>query len=90
MTRTQTEPKYIRKHGTKVYECRTYKDVRDACAKIVADGQYAIVNQCSVDGFSASAIVSVYDALSSYTKNKYNHMCDVKKIANISFKLIQK
>ena len=30
------------------------------------------------------------DALSSYTKNKYDHMCDVKKIANISFKLMQK
>lgn len=63
------------------------KEGIEKCRVIMKEG-YAKVNEVMVDGFSAGAIVGVYDAIKKpELKEKFESMC-VGRAAEISFKLI--
>ncbi len=75
----------IRKHGTKVTKPSTPDERIAAIRSIVTNSQYAKVDGVMVDGFSASAIVQVYDAISDVNKVKFSSL-PVGKMAKIAFK----
>lgn len=57
------------------------------CRKIVNEGQYGKVTGVTVDGFTASAIVQVYDALKPESQAKFTSL-PIGRMADIAFKLI--
>jgi len=81
-----TEPTRTRQHGTRVTRPSTPAERIAAVRAIVTAGQYARIDGCMVDGFSASAIVQVYDALNTENQQRYASM-DVRRMASIAFKL---
>jgi hypothetical protein len=78
----------IRKHGTRVTKPSTPEERISAIRAIVTNSQYAKVDGIMVDGFSASAIVQVYDAISDANKAKFSAL-PVWKMASIAFKLVK-
>jgi len=60
----------------------------EACRKIVAEHQYAKIDGQIVDGFSASAIVQVYDAINDENKAKMETL-SIVNMAKIAFRLIK-
>lgn len=58
----------------------------EQCRKIVAERQYAKVNEVMVDGYSASAIVQVYDAINEQNRAKLETL-PVHKVASICLKM---
>ena len=62
------------------------EDKIDALRRIVAECQAGKVDGTTVDLFSASAIVSVYDSLNPENQAKYIEL-PVAKMAQIAFKL---
>ncbi len=81
------EPTRTRQQGTK--NTRTNGDnaaKMAALREIVANHQYAKIDGMMVDGFSASAIVQVYDALNTANQIKYVQL-PVAKMADVAFKL---
>jgi hypothetical protein len=63
--------------------------VVDACRRVVSEG-FGRHRGVIIDAFSASAIVQVYDALGETNKAKYAGMNDVRKMADIAFRLMEK
>lgn len=59
-----------------------------ALRKIVAEHQYAKIDGIMVDGFTASAIVLVHDAVSKQNQEKLLSM-PIHKMANIAFQLVK-
>ena len=59
-----------------------------ACRAIVREHQAAKINEVLVDGFSASAIMQVYDAVNDANKAKLLTL-PVARVADIAFKLIR-
>jgi len=83
------EPTRTRQGGTRVTTPLTGDQRIAAFRKIVEEKQYAKIDGCMVDLFSASAVVQVYDALSPENQKKYaGYTAD--KMAKIAFGLIKK
>lgn len=72
--------------GTKVTKARSGAERIAAVRAIVDACQYAKVDGVMVDLFSASAIVSVYDALSEANREKYASL-SVGRMATVAFAL---
>ena len=64
------------------------KDGIERCRKIVAERQYAKVNEVMIDGYSASAIVQVYDAVNEANRIKLEGL-PVHRVVSICFQLIK-
>lgn len=79
-----------REEGTKVTNTMTATNpglVRiNAIRDVVERKQYAKIDGVMVDGFSASAIIQVYDAINDENKEKFRNL-SVGKMAEIAFKL---
>lgn len=65
------EPTRTRAKGTRVTRPSSPKERIDAVRQIVTESQYAKIDGVMVDLFSASAIVSVYDALNETNRGRY-------------------
>ena len=76
-----------RLHGTQVTQSSTPAERIAAIRSIVDGHQYAKVDGVTVDGFSASAIIAVYDKINDENKAKYAAL-SVAKMASIAFKLV--
>lgn len=77
----------IRKEGTRVFTTEDNQDKIGALQFIVRESQYAVINGRAVDLFTASAVLSVYDALSDKNKERYIKS-DVPMMAKIAFQLL--
>ena len=80
------EPTRIRERGTRVTRPTTPDERIAAIRRIVNEGQYAKVDGCMIDLFSAGAIVAVYDALNEVNRAKFAAM-PAPKMAAVAFKL---
>lgn len=84
-----TEQTRVRENGTKVTNPKTGMERIFAIQEIVTSHQYAKIDGMMVDGFTASGIMQVYDALNDVNKEKYrNHKVD--RMADIMWKLAKK
>ena len=81
------EPTRTREHGTQVTRPANGQERIEAIRSIVTRSQYAKVDGCMIDLFSASAIVKVFDALSEANRAKYQVM-KAPAMAKIAFKLV--
>jgi hypothetical protein len=81
-----TEPTRTREHGTRVTRPTSGAERIAAVRRIVTECQYARIDGCMVDLFSASAIVQVYDALNPENQAKYSGL-DVRRMADLAFKI---
>ena len=61
----------------------------NAIRRIVEKGQYAKIDNCMIDLFSASYILQIYDNVSEKNQIKYREM-QAPKMGEIAFKLINK
>ncbi len=81
-----------RQHGIDVTVPKQFADPGAAriaaLRKIVKEHQYAKIDGQMVDGYTASAIVQVYDAINETNKAKYRAMT-VPKMAAVAWKLIK-
>jgi hypothetical protein len=84
----QAEPTRTRERGTRVTKPNTPEERIEAIRAIVAEGQYAKVDGCMIDLFSAGAVIAVYDALSEENRLKYATM-PAPKMATVAFKLLK-
>ena len=84
--RHEPEQTRIRDHGTRVTRSRTPEEKIAGIRQIVTERQYAKVDGMTVDGFSASAIIQVYDALNPENRAKYAAL-PINRMATIAFKL---
>lgn len=82
------EPTRTRKHGTRVTSTKDGIAIIEACRSIVANGQYEKINGITVDLFSASAIVKVYDAINDANKAKFINL-RLARMVSISFQLLK-
>jgi hypothetical protein len=82
----EPEPTRTRQRGTQVTRSSTPEEKIAAIRRIVTEHQYAKIDGCTVDAFSASAIIQVYDALNEENKAKYASL-SIPKMASIAFKL---
>lgn len=78
----------IREQGTVVTAPESGQERIDAIRQIVERHQYAKVDGIMVDGFSASAIIRVYDAISPENQQKYAGF-HVARMADVAFKLMK-
>jgi len=80
MTRKRTE-------GTNVTMSNGDTAIKiSAMRDIIANHQYAKIDGLMVDGYSASAIIQVYDALNGENREKFSSL-PITKMADIAFKL---
>jgi hypothetical protein len=88
----RTEQTRTRQHGTEVTNPTNFEDQGmariNAIRNIVDAGQYAKVDGCMIDLFSASSIVKVYDAINDDNKAKYR-MKTAPVMAKIAFELLK-
>ncbi len=80
--------RHIRQQGTIVTDAENGAERILAIREIVKRGQYAKVDGCMIDLFSAGAIVSVYDALSDENKARYAKL-SAPKMAAVAFKWLK-
>jgi hypothetical protein len=85
-TMKNTEITRTREGGTKVTNPKNGQERINALREIVDNYQYGKIDGQMVDGFTASGIVQVYDALNEQNKNKYCQFT-VGKMADIMWKL---
>lgn len=83
------EPSRTREQGTEVTLPKDGMERIEAIRRIVARHQYAKIDGCMIDGFSASAIVAIYDKLSPENQAKYRDM-PADKMGILAFKIINK
>lgn len=79
---------HTRKHGTEVTTPDSGAERIAAIRRIVERQQYAKVDGCMIDLFSASAVVAVYDRLNSENQAKFCAMT-APKMAAVAFKLVK-
>jgi hypothetical protein len=90
----------MRKESTRIREQGTHVTVPEqlpdppaariaALRQIVVDRQYAKIDGITVDLFSASTILAVYDALNDTNKAKFSKL-EAHRMFGIAFKTIQK
>ena len=85
----QTEQTRIRQQGCRVTKPANPTERINALRKIVATCEYAKIDGCMIDLFSASAIVKVFDALNVENQAKYANQ-PAPMMADIAFKLINR
>lgn len=78
----------VRQHGTEVTTPETGEERVAAIRRIVEQKQYAKVDGCMVDLFSASAIIAVYDKLSPENQAKYRSKT-APVMASIAYKMMK-
>ena len=83
------EASRTREHGTEVIQTKSGKERISALRRVVSRGQYAKIDGVMVDTYSASAILSIYNALSPANKAKMESF-PVSRMADVSFKLLAK
>jgi hypothetical protein len=86
---TVREVTRIRERGTHVTIPKTGAKRIEALREILRRRQYAKIDGVMVDGFTASAIVQVYDALNDTNKAKYREYT-VGRMADLAWKMIKK
>jgi hypothetical protein len=84
--RHEPEPTRTRKRGTRVTRASSPEEKIAAIRQIVTEHQYAKVDGCTIDAFSASAIIQVYDALNEENRAKFVGL-SISHMASIAFKL---
>lgn len=77
----------IRKGGTKCFWPKQDADKIEAFRQIVADKQYAMIEGITVDSFTASAVVKVYENINEANQVKLAAM-PVPRIARVCMNLI--
>lgn len=82
-----TEQTRVRKGGTIVTVPANNSERIAAIRQIVNSGQYAKVDGCMIDLFSASAIINVYDALNETNQAKFSSIT-APAMGKMAFKLI--
>lgn len=82
------EASRIRERGTVVTVPESWQERIAAIRAIKDSRQYAKVDGCMVDLFSAGAICAVYDALNEANREKFASL-PAPKMATIAFKLIK-
>lgn len=83
----KNEATRIRKHGTRVTKSMSGSERVLAIRRIVAEGQYAKIDGCMIDLFTAGAILQVFDSISLQNQLRFSN----KKAAQmgiIAFKVI--
>jgi len=84
----EREPTRTREHGTKVTNPADYQDPGLArilaLRRIVNERQYAKIDGKMIDLFTASAIVTVYDALNEANQKRFRDL-KVWSMAKIAF-----
>jgi len=78
--------KRIRQGGTVETVAANGQDRIAAIRQVVADKQYAKIDNCMADLFTASIVLQVYDALNDVNKAKFA-ACEWPKMASIALKL---
>jgi hypothetical protein len=89
MARKHAEPTRTRAQGTRVTNPTSPEERVAALRRIVEEGQYAKVEGVTVDLFSASAIIQVYDALNAENRARYAAY-HVGVMAHIAFGALKK
>jgi hypothetical protein len=79
----------IREHGTPEVKPENGIERIEAIRRIVRKGQYAKIDGCMIDLFSASAIIQIYDNVSEKNQIKYRGML-APRMGEIAFKIINK
>lgn len=83
------EPTRVREHGTRVTDSNGDAGAKIAAVRsIVERQQYAKIDGCMVDLFTASAIVAVYDALNETNRAKYAAL-PIDRMGIVAFKLVK-
>ena len=87
--RTETMKTYerVREQGTRETVAGNPADRIAAIRRIVAEGQYAVVDRTMIDLFTASDIVQVYDALNAANQDRFASM-PAPKMGEIAFRLL--
>ena len=86
------EPTRTRSKGTQVTKAEDVDALVDAIRTVADSKAYAKVNGTMVDLFSASAIISVYDALNESNRAKYAAIGlkrGIGAMASIAFSLLK-
>lgn len=84
----QKEPTRIRQGGTEITDSRDCPELKiEAIRRILGRRQYAKIDGFLVDGFSAAAIIALYDKLNDKNKKKYLAL-PLPRMASIAFKII--
>ena len=76
-------------NGTQVTQPKDGLERIAAIRKIVEEHQYAKIDGVMVDGFTASGIIQLYDAISDDNKAKYRNL-HVARMADIMWKVSKK
>lgn len=74
--------------GIEHHRTETPADVIAACRTIVEQKQFAKIDNYTVDLFTASAIVVVYDALNEQNRAKFLTL-PLHKMASVAFKCVK-
>jgi hypothetical protein len=82
------EPTRTRAEGRRVWLTTTGEQRIEACRAIVSASSFGKIDGATVDSFSASAIVAVYDALNEDNRAKFCAL-PIGKMARIAFKLLK-
>ena len=77
--------KKLQKEETKVTDSKIIQSMRD----IVAKGQYRKIKGVMVDGFTASLVVKIYDALGDSNKKTFGSL-PLTKMVDVAWKLQKK
>jgi hypothetical protein len=77
-----------RQEGTFEYSKTTPDEKLAALRRIVEHCQYAKIDGCMVDLFTASAIVKVHDALNETNRARFLS-APVQKMAHVAFQLVK-
>ena len=85
---SHVEPTRTRSGGTVVIAPANGAERIAAIRQIVERSQYAKVDGCMIDLFSASAIIKVYDALNETNRSKFAGM-PAPAMADMAFKLLK-
>jgi hypothetical protein len=82
---------YIRKrqHGTTETIAANGQDRIAAIRKVVEQKQYAKIDGCMADLFTASIVLKVYDALNDKNRMKFSS-CSWPVMADMALKLVSK
>lgn len=86
--RPDREPTRVREHATRVTRSTTPAEKIAAIRQIVERCQYAKVDGCTVDLFTAGAIVAVHDALNETNRARFLSL-PVFKMAILAFRLLR-
>lgn len=89
MKRKLEEPTRTREHGTRVTKPVSPSERIAAFRKIIEEHQYAKIDGQMIDGFSASAVIQVYDALNPGNQAKFSRFL-APVMCHIAFGVLKK